>query len=110
AAPGVVEEHAVWLATPAQVAVLDRCEGRDVRFRLARLRSGEVHTEDGTRIDAPWCYLGHSTARRPLLVDGAPVRCTDLSQAAALALQGVPGPGDGLDAPTVVGTPRPDAA
>ena len=29
AAPGVVEDHAVWLATPDQIAVLDRCEGRD---------------------------------------------------------------------------------
>ena len=40
AAPGVVEDHAVWLATPDQIAVLDRCEGRDDRFRLARLRTG----------------------------------------------------------------------
>jgi len=108
AAPGVVEEHAVWLATPEQVAVLDRCEGRDERFRLARLRSGEVRTDDGARFDAPWCYVGHGTIRRPLLVDGAPVRCTDLPQDDARWLDGVPAPGDGLDAPTVVGAPHPD--
>lgn len=105
--PGAVERHAVWLATPAQVAVLDRCEGRDERFRLARLRGAEVRTDDGARIDAPWCYVGHGAVRRPLLVDGAPVRCTDLPQAAARALQGVPGE-DGLDAPTVSGAPHPD--
>lgn len=108
AAPDAVEEHAVWLATPEQIAVLDRCEGRGVRFRLARLRTGEVRTEDGTRIDAPWCYLGQAAARRPLLVDGAPVRCTDVPQDAALVLDGTAGPGDGLDADTVVGSPHPD--
>ncbi len=108
AAPGVTEEHAVWLATPDQVAVLDRCEGRDDRFRLARLRTGTVHTEDGAHVDAPWCYLGHGTTRRPLLVDGSTVRCADVAQPAARLLTGEPAPGDGLDAPTVVGTPHPD--
>ena len=52
AAPGVREEHAVWLATPAQIEVLDRCEGRDDRFRLARLPTGDavtVRAEDGAR-------------------------------------------------------------
>lgn len=104
AAPGVVEDHAVWLATPEQVAVLDRCEGRDDRFRLARLRTGTVHTEDGARIDAPWVYLGHGPTRRPLLVDGAAVRCAG---AAAPAGDGDGGE-DGLDAPTVTGAPHPD--
>jgi gamma-glutamylcyclotransferase (GGCT)/AIG2-like uncharacterized protein YtfP len=109
AAPGVVEEHAVWLATPEQVAVLDRCEGRDVRFRLARLRTGTVRTADGLLVEDPWCYLGHATIRRPLLVGGSLVRCADLPQAGALALVGTPAPGDGLDADTVVGAPRPDS-
>jgi hypothetical protein len=108
AAPGVVEEHAVWLATPGQVAVLDRCEGRGERFRLARLRTGEVRTEDGTRITRPWCYLGHGAIRRPLLVDGAMVRCAEVPQALAAQLRGDPAPGDGLDAQTVVGVPRAD--
>ena len=111
AAPGVEEDHGVWLATPEQVAVLDRCEGRDDRFRLARLRSGDavaVRAEDGTLLADPWCYLGHGAIRRPLLVNGRPVRCADLAQAAARELDGEAGPGDGLDADTVVGAPHPD--
>ena len=113
AAPGASEQHAVWLATPDQVAVLDRCEGRGDRYRLARLGTGAVSidlgdTDDGLRIEAPWCYLGLSAIRRPLLVDGRPVRCADLGQAAALALDGVPGPDDGLSATTVLGAPDPD--
>lgn len=108
AAPGTAEEHAVWLATPAQVAVLDRCEGRDERFRLARLRSGTVRTEDGAVVDEPWCYVGHGAVRRPLLVRGRRVRCAELGQDGALALEGDPDPDDGLDAPTVRGTPHPD--
>jgi gamma-glutamylcyclotransferase (GGCT)/AIG2-like uncharacterized protein YtfP len=107
AAPGVVEEHMVWLATPEQIAVLDRCEGRDERFRLARLRTGEVRTADGVRIAHPWCYVAHGAIRRPLRVDGALVRCADLPQAAALGLTGEPAD-DGLHAPTVAGAPHPD--
>jgi gamma-glutamylcyclotransferase (GGCT)/AIG2-like uncharacterized protein YtfP len=108
AAPGASEQHAVWLATLEQVAVLDRCEGRGDRHRLARLGTGAVHTDDGLRIEAPWCYLGLSAIRRPLLVDGHPVRCADLGQAAALRLDGVPAPDDGLAATTVSGAPDPD--
>ncbi|WP_300016395.1 gamma-glutamylcyclotransferase [Pseudonocardia sp.] len=108
AAPGVVEEHAVWLATPAQIAVLDRCEGRDDRFRLARLHTGDVRTDDGAHVDAPWVYVGHGAIRRPLLVDGAPVRCADLAQDHARDLAGEPAADDGLDAPTVSGDPAPD--
>lgn len=108
AAPGVTEEHAVWLATPDQVAVLDRCEGRDERFRLARLHTGEIRTDHGTLIASPWCYLGHSTTRRPLLVDGRPVRCADVPQAVAHDLVGEAAGTDGLDAGTVVGAPHPD--
>jgi gamma-glutamylcyclotransferase (GGCT)/AIG2-like uncharacterized protein YtfP len=107
AAPGVVEEHVVWLATPEQIAVLDRCEGRDERFRLARLRTGEVHTADGVPIVEPWCYVSHGAIRRPLRVDGTHVRCADLPQEAARGLTGEPGD-DGLHAPTVVGAPHPD--
>jgi gamma-glutamylcyclotransferase (GGCT)/AIG2-like uncharacterized protein YtfP len=108
AAPGAVEQHALWLATPEQVAVLDRCEGRDDRYRLARLGTGAVHTEDGMRVEAPWCYLGLSAIRRPLLVRGRPVRCADLPQEAALRLAGDPAPDDGLAAATVAGAPHPD--
>jgi gamma-glutamylcyclotransferase (GGCT)/AIG2-like uncharacterized protein YtfP len=113
AAPGAAEQHALWFATPEQVAVLDRCEGRNDRYRLARLGTGAVYidsgtTEDGMRVEAPWCYLGLSAIRRPLLVDGRPVRCTDLGQARALELRGVPAPDDGLNAVTVDGPPDPD--
>ncbi|WP_308259217.1 gamma-glutamylcyclotransferase [Pseudonocardia sp. H11422] len=108
AAPGVVEEHAVWMATPQQMAVLDICEGRGGRYRLARLHSGVVRTEDGARVDAPWCYLGNAVIRRPLLVAGDPVRCTATTQTGALVLVGRPADDDGLDAMTVHGAPRPD--
>ncbi|GAA5126334.1 gamma-glutamylcyclotransferase family protein [Pseudonocardia adelaidensis] len=108
AAPGVTEEHVVWLATAEQIAALDRCEGRDERFRLARLRTGEVRTVDGdVRITQPWCYVAHGAIRRPLHVDGAPVHCAALPQDAALTLVGEPGD-DGLRAATVAGAPHPD--
>jgi hypothetical protein len=108
AAPGVEETHRVWLATPEQFDVLDRCEGRDDRFRLARLHTGTVHLDDGGLVERPWCYLGHSAIRRPLLVDGSPVRCADLPQERAVRLVGEAGPGDGLVADTVAGSPNPD--
>jgi gamma-glutamylcyclotransferase (GGCT)/AIG2-like uncharacterized protein YtfP len=108
AAPGARETHALWLATAEQIAVLDRCEGRDDRFRLARLRTGTVELDDGGVVEGPWCYLGHAAIRHPLLVDGNPVRCADVPQDVAVALEGVAGPGDGLVAPTVAGTPHPD--
>jgi len=156
AAPGVVEEHAVWLATPEQIAVLDRCEGRDERFRLARLRTGTVVVDGAalgpglafaapaaaddpagvpsgpsaaaelppgasarTRgsgasevtevlVERPWVYLGHAQIRRPLLVDGAPVRCADVPQEVAMTLVGEPAESDGLDDDPVSGAPHPD--
>lgn len=129
AAPGVEEQHVLWLATPEQIAVLDRCEGRDDRFRLARLRTDRdelapvatvparrrrttrgvaVRTEDGAAIEDPWCYLGHGAVRRPLLVHGRPVRCAEVAQAPARDLDGEAAPGDGLDAETVRGDPHPD--
>lgn len=107
AASGVVEEHAVLLVTPEQVAVLDRCEGRDERFRLARLRTGAVHLEDGTHVDQPWCYVGHGAVRRPLLIDGRAVRCAEVGQHDARGLDGTAGT-DGLDAPSVHGAPHAD--
>jgi gamma-glutamylcyclotransferase (GGCT)/AIG2-like uncharacterized protein YtfP len=108
AAPGVVEEHLVWLATPEQIAVLDRCEGRDERFRLARLGTGTVELAGGALVERPWCYLGHAGIRRPLLVDGVTARCADVPQSVAADLAGEPAPGDGLDAETVTGSPHPD--
>jgi hypothetical protein len=106
AVPGAAEQHAVWFATPEQVEVLDRAEGRDqgarTRYRLAHVTNGEVRLEDGTLLDRPLAYVaaGHAghprTNRLPLLVDGRPVRCADVPQAAARALSGEPGTSDGL--------------
>ncbi|MET0191237.1 MAG: gamma-glutamylcyclotransferase, partial [Pseudonocardia sediminis] len=86
AAPGRDERHAVWMAAPEQFAALDRVEGRAAdppRYRLARLRTGTVTTEDGAVVDLPYAYLGRDAIRRPLLVDGAPVFCDDVAQDAA---------------------------
>ncbi|WFG43350.1 gamma-glutamylcyclotransferase [Pseudonocardia alni] len=118
AVPGVTEEHAVWLAAPDQFAALDTVEGRDTeppRYRLARVATGRVTLVDAAgELDRPWAYLAPEvptgdprTDRRPLHVDGAPVRCADLDQAGAVALTGTPGP-DGLDARTVDGVPVPE--
>jgi len=111
AAPGAVEEHAVWLATTSQIEVLDRCEGRDDRYRLARPRA-TVRTEDGGLIEHPWCYLALGAIRQPLLVEDAagmaPVRCADLPQLRARHLVGRPAADDGLKAETVHGSPHPD--
>lgn len=112
AAPGRVEEHALWLVAPDQFDALDRVEGRFADppyYRLARLRTGEVRGEDGTVIDRALAYLGSDLGRRPLLVDGAPVFCDDLAQDRAKDLLGEPAGTDGLDAETVVGTPQADS-
>lgn len=100
AAPGTSERHALLLVTPDQLAVLDRCEGRGERYRLARLREA-VRTGDGARYDRPLAYLGLSVDRRPLLVDGAPVRCLDMSAPEAAKLTGRPAADDGLGAEAV---------
>ncbi|WP_226361155.1 gamma-glutamylcyclotransferase [Pseudonocardia sp. ICBG1142] len=115
---GAVEEHTVWLVAPEQFAALDAVEGRDAdppRYRLARVATGRVTLVDAAGVlDRPWAYLAPEvptgdarTDRRPLHVDGAPVRCADLAQAGAVALSGAPGP-DGLDATTVDGVPVPE--
>src|SRR5262245_29221831 len=89
AMPGNVEDHAVWLATQDQVAVLDRCEGRGERYRLVRVDTGTVRLTDGTVINGPLAYTAAAPPRMPLLVDGRPVRCLDVPQAGAAALTGV---------------------
>jgi hypothetical protein len=107
AAPGVVEEHAVWLATEEQMRVLDRCEGRGQRYRLVRLHTGRVELDGGSTVRDPLAYVGLAPIRLPLLVDGAPVRCADVSQADAMALRGSPAADDGLDVtevPVAAGT------
>ncbi len=57
AVPGAEEAHALWLATPEQVAALDRCEGRGHRYRLAHVTTGEVRLDDGTLVDRPLAYV-----------------------------------------------------
>lgn len=96
ATPGPPERHAVWLATPAQLAVLDVCEGRGHRYDLARLHSGTVTLEDGTPVADPLAYVGAGAQRMPLLVGGRPVRCADIRQADALGLRGTPARTHGL--------------
>ena len=53
----------IWLATPDQVAVLDRCEGRGERYRLARVDTGEVRLADGTVVDGPLAYTAAAPRR-----------------------------------------------
>ncbi|MGH3762829.1 gamma-glutamylcyclotransferase family protein [Actinophytocola sp.] len=119
AMPGVEERHAIWLATPEQIEVLDRCEGRiggaGNRYRLAHVTTGEVRLEDGTLVDRPLAYVAAEaadtasrTVRYPLLVDGRPVRCADVPQAAAVALTGEPAASDGLALLVVDGAPVPE--
>jgi gamma-glutamylcyclotransferase (GGCT)/AIG2-like uncharacterized protein YtfP len=111
-APGAAETHAVWMATPDQVAVLDRCEGRGERYDLVRLRAGgsvRVVTEDGADLEGVWTYWAGTSARAPLLVDGAPVACGDVDQAAARDLVGEPA-GPAPEAVTVQdGPPDPES-
>lgn len=119
ASHGAVEDHMVWLASPAQLRVLDVCEGRGVRYRLVRLHSGIVEVSGGPVLPAPWTYVaaehqsgapgGSATvdSRLPLLVDGAPVRCAALTQASARALIGQPASTDGLTVVEVAGAPNP---
>ena len=107
--PDAVETHAVWMATPDQVAVLDRCEGRGDRYDLVRLGTGRVVTEDGARLDRVWTYWAGDPIRAPLLVDGAPVRVAAVAQDTARALVGAPA-APTPDAVTVEhGTPDPHA-
>lgn len=107
AMPGNVEDHAIWWATREQVAVLDRCEGRGERYRLARVDTGEVRLWDGTVVDGPLAYVAAAPRRLPLLVDGKPVRCLDVPQAGAAALTGEPAATDELDVRQVMGAPEP---
>ncbi|EHR52887.1 hypothetical protein SacmaDRAFT_4713 [Saccharomonospora marina XMU15] len=96
AAPGVEEWHAVWFATPDQLAVLDRCEGRGTRYDLVRLREGAVRLEDGSPVEGALAYVGAAAERMPLLVDGEMVRMAVVPQRRARLLTGVPAASHGL--------------
>jgi hypothetical protein len=95
--PGIIEDHALWLATPAQLAALDRCEGRGERYDLAQVHTGRVTSETGAVWPDVLAYVGRTAIRRPLLVDGQLVRCADVSQADARLLSGRPADSDGLE-------------
>ncbi|MDL5155788.1 gamma-glutamylcyclotransferase family protein [Actinomycetospora termitidis] len=109
------EVHHLWLATPEQVAVLDRCEGRGTRYDLAWLHTATVVDERGARLDPVLGYWPAPrrpgepprTDRSPLLVDGAPVRVRDVSQDAARLLAGMPGGVPDDAAEIVEGCPDP---
>ena len=109
-APGVVEHHAVWLATAAQRRVLDACEGRGERYRLVRLHGAErVELETGRAADV-LAYGALGEIRRPLLVDGRLVPCSALGQQEARDLTGAPAESDGLTCTEITGEPSPPAA
>lgn len=111
AAPGVTERHAVWLATPDQIEVLDRVEGRGQRHQLAWVHTA-VTLAGGRLLDRVLAYLALPTTpdlpprlnRSPLLVDGHFVRVADLPQHDAQRLTGTPAHSDGLTT-----TPLPNA-
>lgn len=98
AVPGAREVHALWLATPDQVDVLDVCEGVGVRYRRLTLHGYTVELDGGAPLSAPQAYAGAADIRMPLLVEGAPVRCADVDQVTAAALTGLPARSDGLPA------------
>lgn len=108
AMPDVTEEHAVWFATAEQLRVLDRCEGRGLRYRLVRVHSGRVTLFDGSVVDSVLAYTGAGRRRMPLLSAGEPVRCAEVDQVGARWLGGRPAPDDGLDVTPVHGYPAPD--
>lgn len=107
AAPGIVEEHTVWLATADQRRVLDRCEGRGRRYRLVELTppTANVRLEDGSVPQNLLAYTAGSEKVAPLLVDGRPVRCAELAQDGAARLRGTPARTDGLSCVEIAGEP-----
>ena len=102
AEPGHVEEHSVWFATPEQLRVLDRCEGRGLRYRLVRLHTGRVVLYNGGVIDSVLAYTAGSKKRMPVLFNGRMVRCEDVSQRRALTLGERAAVTDGLDVTEVL--------
>jgi hypothetical protein len=105
----VTERHAVWLVTPEQRAVLDRVEGRGVRYRLAWLRA-PVRMTNGQRFEWVLAFLARPGMvgrlnRAPLLVDGRAVRVADLDQGRARLLTGGFAETDGLELVDVAAEP-----
>lgn len=117
AAPGV-ETHTVWFVTPDQRRVLDQCEGRGERYRLAWV-TADINLDDGTLLRRVLAYtarpdvLGQDVPahlnRSPLLVNGEMVRMSTADQQTAARMSGVPATTDGLDCEEVTGDPGVDA-
>ncbi|UVS76846.1 gamma-glutamylcyclotransferase [Actinokineospora sp. UTMC 2448] len=107
AAPDAVEDHALLMVAEEQLAAFDKCEGRGDRYHLATVATGTVSTEDGGAWDRVLAYAGAREIRRPLLVRGAAVPCSAVSQEDAVHLVGTPAEDDGLAATPVSGPPDP---
>ncbi|GAA3027229.1 hypothetical protein [Actinokineospora globicatena] len=106
AVPGAVEDHAVLMLTPEQVAVLDVCEGRGERYELAMVSTGQVTlTDNGAVFDRVPAYVGLADVRKPLLVNGSPVRCADVPQSVAVGMTGGAATTDGLVTHPIKGSP-----
>lgn len=113
AAPGS-EVHTVWLVTPDQRRVLDECEGRGERYRLAWVHA-DIHLDGGAELNSVLAYtarpevLGREVPERlnrsPLLVNGKMVRLSEMGQQAAARISGTPATTDGLDCEEVIGEP-----
>lgn len=114
AEPGHTERHALWLATPEQLAVLDNAEGRGERYRLVWVHAPTT-LMNGQHYDWVLAYVARSEVvgrevpihlnRSPLLVDGSLVRVSDVDQKAALRLVGTLAESDGLDVVHVANVP-----
>lgn len=101
AAPGAVEDHAVLLATPGQLAAFDRCEGAGSRYArvvldLAADDAVSVAVEGARAPRALHAYVGARADRMPALLDGAPVRVAS-SAPDVLAAETVPAARHGLE-------------
>ncbi|GLZ34401.1 hypothetical protein Lesp02_65880 [Lentzea sp. NBRC 105346] len=108
ALPGHTEEHAVWFATPEQLRVLDRCEGRGLRYRLVRVHTGRITLQNGAVVDSVLAYTGSSRARMPVLFNGRMVLCSSLDQARTRHLGDRAASTDGLEVTEVHGDPSAD--
>ncbi len=75
----------------------DKCRLIAGRLATALWTKTRVELETGELIADPLAYVGLAAIRRPLLVDGRPVRCADVAQAQAMGLIGAVADTDGLD-------------
>lgn len=115
AMPGIEEQHAAWLATPEQRRVLDACEGRGQRYRLAWLHTS-ITLDGDTTLEHVLAYtarpevIGHTVPphlnRSPLLVNGHLIRTAEADQHTAAQLTGTPAHTDGLNAEEITGEPH----